>query len=182
MRRAASLTQSGEVAIHVRSASHGGRRLTEIAAGLGSLHIPHACPVFVNDRVDVAMVVSATGVHLPENGMPTATARMLVGPDVWIGRSIHSPAEAIAAVDRGADYVFLGPIWPTDSHPGHPGLGPGAISAAQPATVIAIGGVTPERVPAALEAGAYGVAAIRALWGSADPGATVKRLLLSFHS
>ncbi len=80
----------------------------------------------------------------------------------------------------GADYVFLGPIWETSSHPGVPGLGLEAIAAARPARVIAIGGVTPARAAACLEAGAWGVAAISALWLADDPGAAAEAFLLSF--
>jgi thiamine biosynthesis protein ThiS len=111
--------------------------------------------------------------------MPTAAARQVLGPDVLIGRSAHDPVEAQGACAAGADYVFLGPIWETASHPGHPGLGVEAIRAAHPATVIAIGGVTPDRVDACLDRGAYGVAAIAALWYAADPHAAAANMLIS---
>jgi thiamine-phosphate pyrophosphorylase len=139
--------------------------------------------VFVNDRADVALLAGARGIHLPADGLPTDRVRDLVGPDVWIGRSVHAPEEARRAAEAGADYVFLGPIWETPSHPGRPGLGPGIIEHAQPARVVAIGGVTPDRVASCLDAGAYGVAAVSALWTAGDPGsAAATMLLLLRHS
>jgi thiamine-phosphate pyrophosphorylase len=181
-RRAAALTESGDVAVHVRSKTHGGRRLNEIAASLRDSYGAKENHVFINDRVDVALAMAAAGIHLPSAGLPTRIVRRLVGADVLIGRSTHSAAEALAAQEDGADYVFLGPIWPTPSHPGTPGIGVQAIAAARTVPVVAIGGVTSERVTAALDAGAYGVAAISALWRTPHPRAVVERMLLSFHS
>jgi thiamine-phosphate pyrophosphorylase len=134
----------------------------------------------VNDRADIARIVSAAGIHLPAAGMRTPAVRELVGPDVLIGRSAHSADEALAAYHEGADYVFLGPIWPTASHPREPGLGVAAIAASRDVPVIAIGGITPDRVLEAVGAGASGVAAISALWTSPDPGLAIERMLLSF--
>jgi thiamine-phosphate diphosphorylase len=95
-----------------------------------------------------------------------------------VGRSTHGAEEARAAAADGADYVFLGPIWPTPSHPGRPGIGVESIRQAVPARVIAIGGVTPERAAACIDAGAWGVAAISALWLAEDPAAAAAELLL----
>jgi thiamine-phosphate pyrophosphorylase len=142
--------------------------------------------LFVNDRVDVALLAGAEGVHLPAGGLPISKVRALVGPDRWIGRSTHSPAEAQRAADEGADYVFLGPIWETPSHPGQgrergrgrPGIGVTAIEQVRAVRIIAIGGITPDRVAHCLDAGAYGVAAITSLWRAPDPGSAAAEMLL----
>ncbi len=134
--------------------------------------------LFVNDRADLARALGAAGVHLPSRGLSVADARRLLGSDAVIGRSTHSAAEARTAWNEGADYVFLGPIWETSSHPGRPALGPAVIERAAPARVIAIGGVTPARVEQCLNAGAWGVAAISALWMAADPAAMAEHMLL----
>ena len=86
------------------------------------------------------------------------------------------------AAEEGADYVFLGPIWPTTSHPNAQSLGPKALAAEVSIPVIAIGGITPEKVPQCLEYGAYGVAVISALWSAPDVASTVRALSLSFPS
>ncbi len=181
-RRATEIARSLQVALHIRTDSLGARRLTELTLTAKTICSARGAHIFVNDRVDIALASAADGIHLPGGGIPTTYVRELIGPDVWIGRSTHSVDEALVAQDEGVDYVFLGPIWPTTSHPGRPALGTGAISGARTARVIAIGGVTPERVQPAMDAGAYGVAAISGLWLAPDSGAAVERMLLSFDS
>ncbi len=134
--------------------------------------------VFVNDRADVALLVGAHGIHLPADGLSVSQVRSMVGPDMWIGRSAHDADEAIQAADDGADYVFLGPIWETPFHPGRPGIGVQTIERTQPARIIAIGGVRADRVEQCVNAGAYGVAAISALWQADDPGSVAAAMLL----
>ncbi len=85
------------------------------------------------------------------------------------------------AGEDGADYVFLGPIWETPSHPGRAGLGVDVISAVHGVKVIAIGGVTKRRIHHCLDAGAYGVAAVSSIWEVRDPAAAVRAMLLSLH-
>ena len=175
------LTQIAAVpgtAVHIRSGSLSGRRLTEVAES--ALHARVTCPVFVNDRADVARIVGAAGVHLPSAGLSVAFARSIVGPNCWIGRSAHSVEGVESAADQGADYVFLGPIWPTTSHPNTEPLGPGALAKAENVPIVAIGGITPEKVPECLASGAYGVAVISALWYAPDVASAARALSLSF--
>jgi thiamine-phosphate pyrophosphorylase len=173
-RRAAALASAGDLAFHVR-----GRlpvpRLLDVARRFRST----GRAVLINDRVDLAAASGAAGVHLPAAGLPTPVARRLLGPEALIGRSAHDADEARDAFEDGADYVLLGPIWATPSHPERGPLGADAIAAALPAVVIAIGGITPERARVCREAGAYGVAAVSALWGTADPGRVMGEFLLS---
>jgi thiamine-phosphate pyrophosphorylase len=138
--------------------------------------------VFVNDRVDIARIVNAAGVHLPAGGLATAAARKLLQPNQLIGRSTHSADQALRAFDDGADYVFLGPVWETSSHPGQKPLGLSALEKLGARTVIAIGGITGERVAQCRDAGAWGVAAISTLWKAADPAAVARAMLLSFEA
>jgi thiamine-phosphate pyrophosphorylase len=179
--RARALAQAGKLALHVRAGQLGGRELIELARatinttrGTGSL-------VIVNDRVDVAKAVGAAGVHLPARGLPIAAARQILGPHALIGRSTHGVDEAAVAADEGADYVFLGPLWPTESHPDRPPLDTQMIMRVHRVAVIAIGGVTAERAAACREAGAHGVAAIRSLWHVPEPGSAARHVLLSFR-
>lgn len=175
--RASALAQAGTVALHLRGRETTSLRLIALASGL----VAGGAVVIVNDRVDLVPYVGAHGVHLPADGLSVASARAALGTSVFVGRSTHSPDEARAAWDVGADYVFLGPIWETASHPGRPALGPAAIEAAQPARVIAIGGITPDRVDDCLAAGAYGVAALSALWRAPEPAAVARRMLVSLN-
>ena len=176
--RASALARSRAVAMHARAPGLSARRLIAVTGMLRAAAASTGAAVFVNDRVDVARIAGVQGVHLPADGLPTPAVRALVGTGTWIGRSAHGVAEAQSALDAGADYVFLGPIWQTDSHPDRPGLGPGAIAAVGSPRVIAIGGITPTRVTVCRAAGAYGVAAISALWSAADPAAAADEMLV----
>jgi thiamine-phosphate diphosphorylase len=175
--RARAIAAAGDVALHARAGSVDARQLIALA----NLLLETGALVLVNDRADVAPLVAAGGVHLPAAGLPVGDVRAMLGPDVLIGRAAHSASEAREAHEAGADYVFLGPIWPTASHPERVPLGVDAIAAAAPARVVAIGGVTPARAAACREAGAWGVAAISALWRASDSGAAAQEFLLSLE-
>lgn len=177
--RTAAIARSAPgTAVHIRSGSLGGRRLTELAE-LTMQSLEAGC-TFVNDRVDVARMVGADGVHLPSAGLSVASARSIVGPNCWIGRSVHSTEEVKRVADEGADYALLGPIWPTASHPGTEPLGLEALSIGYDLPVIAIGGITPERVLECIQSGAYGVALISAIWYAQDVTSAARDLSLSF--
>jgi len=179
--RARALALGPDVAIHLRGALSG-RPLLALADALRALTAAAGALLIVNDRLDVARLCRADGLHLPARGLPVA--RVAAHPDRphLVGRSTHAAADARAALAAGADYVFLGNVWPTASHPDRPPLGPAAIGVVSSARVIAIGGITADRAAEARAAGAGGVAAIRALWDAPDPAAAARNLLLSFSA
>lgn len=177
--RARALAVGPDIAIHLR-ARVSGNRLVSLADSLRDITASAGARLIIHDRADVARLCRADGVQLPGAGIPVERARGLVGEEALIGCSVHAPAEARSAMAAGANYVFLGNIWETPSHPGRPGLGVHAITEANVRGVIAIGGVTAERAALAAEAGAAGVAAIRTLWDAADPAAAVRTLRVSF--
>ncbi|MDH4043430.1 MAG: thiamine phosphate synthase [Gemmatimonadota bacterium] len=179
LERAAALAGVPGCAIHVRGRLPA-NRLLGLGDAVRTLTAAAGTALIIHDRLDLAMLCHADGAHLPGAGIPASHARALLGPDVLIGRSTHSPAEARAAADAGSDYVFLGNIWETPSHPGRPGIGPDAIRAAPPARTIAIGGITAETAPAAIRAGAAGCAAVRALWDAPDPAAAAHAFRVLF--
>jgi thiamine-phosphate diphosphorylase len=179
---ARAVAASGPIALHARAPGLGGRACWTLAQTLHEAARGTSAVVFVNDRLDVARMSGAAGLHLPAGGLPLAAARALLAPGVSLGRSVHDPAEARAAHATGADYVVLGPIWETASHPGRAPLGLEVIAQAAPARVIAIGGITsPERARACRAAGACGVAVVRAVWDDPDPGGAARRMLLSLQ-
>jgi thiamine-phosphate pyrophosphorylase len=168
--RAAALAAAGPaLARHARDRSASTRSLAAVAARFVALARPAEAPVIVNGHPDIAAAVGAHGVQLGAGDLAPAEARRVL-PRGWIGRSVHSAEEAGAAKAEGADFLLVGPIYATPTHPARPGAGPGLVRAcaAHGLPVVAIGGVTRERVPELLEAGAYGVAAIRALWEGQD--------------
>lgn len=181
--RAARMADSAgpALAIHVRAREIPGRELLARAVTLAAIAAAAECALFVNGRADVAALVGAHGVQLGQGELAPAEARTVLGTawGGWIGVSVHSTEEARDATAAGADCLLLGNIFETRSHPGRPGLGAEVIRvvAGRGLPVIAIGGVTAERVPALRAAGAWGVASISSLWDAADPAAATLALL-----
>jgi thiamine-phosphate pyrophosphorylase len=120
-------------------------------------------PVVISARCDVALATGAAGVNLPERDIGTEHARGLIRHGL-IGRSVHSLEGAERAQVEGADYVIFGPVWRSASHPGVEAAGVSALERVARALripVLAIGGVTEERVAECHAAGAAGYAGIR---------------------
>jgi len=178
-RKAAAIAALGPgSAIHLRDRSAALPALAEVGRRLAALTRPAESALVVNGRADLARALGAQGVQLGEEDLPVAAARTVLGAG-WIGRSVHSVEGTRRAFDEGADYVILGSIYPTPSHPDRAPLGLGALEEAARLgrPVVAIGGVTAERSAECQRAGAWGVAAIRALWDAADPYAAARALL-----
>ena len=134
----------------------------------------------VNDRVDVALSLNADGVQLPEDGMPVAEARRIVGPDMLIGRSVHSVSGAVEAQSDGADFLIAGTIFRSHSHPDGAAQGTNLLRSLcreVSLPVLAIGGVTTQNVGDIMEAGCSGAAVISAISEAEDPGAATRSLL-----
>jgi thiamine-phosphate diphosphorylase len=177
--RAAAIAAAGPaVALHARDRGGAVVRLAAAASRMMALARPPEAAVFVNGWPDLAAAVGALGVQLGAGDLAPADARRLL-PRGWIGRSVHSAEEAAMAVEEGADFLIVGSIYETSSHPGWPAAGLELVRVAADfgRPVIAIGGVTPERALELRAAGAYGVAAIRALWQAADPAAATLAML-----
>jgi len=120
-------------------------------------------PVVVSSRCDIALAAGAAGVNLPESDIAVEAARSLLGERL-VGRSIHSLDAALRAQGEGADFVIFGPVWASASHPDSAPVGIEALAEVAHALeipVLAIGGVTEERVAQCHDAGAAGYAAIR---------------------
>ncbi len=121
--------------------------------------------IVVNDRLDVALALGADGVQLGTQSIPPRAVREHVAKDFLVGVSCHSIKESLAAQSAGADYLLLGPIFETPSKlPYGPPLGLAKlkeVTARVKIPVLALGGITVERVKPCLEAGAKGVAGIR---------------------
>jgi len=136
--------------------------------------------LLVNGRLDVALAVGADGVHLPSDGLPVDAARRVLGREMLLGVSAHSVQEAQSAERGGADYVLLGPIFPTPSKEGYgPPLGAQTLERAARTVkipIFAVGGIMREKVGEVLRAGASGVAAISALLGAEDVAQAVREM------
>jgi len=147
----------------------------------------HGALLAVNDRADLAVAAGADVLHVGQRDLTPALARRIVGPDVAIGLSSHSIAEArAAAADPEVDYFCLGPLWPTPTKPGRPhtGLEPlRQLAADGPAAPwFAIGGIDETTLSDVLAAGARRAVVVRVLTEAEDPGAVASRLAAALAS
>jgi thiamine-phosphate diphosphorylase len=179
---AAAIAAAGAgVAIHARDRSATAARLTAVTERLLALAHPPEASVFVNARPDIAAALGAQGTQLGGSDLAPVDVRTAFSHawQGWIGSSVHSVEEATKARDEGADYLMVGSIFETSSHPGQRAAGPGLISAVARLglPVIAIGGMNDARARVVREAGAYGVGAISALWNADDSASAALDLL-----
>jgi thiamine-phosphate pyrophosphorylase len=131
----------------------------------------------VNDRPELAIACAADGVHLGQDDGEVAAARRLVGDDLLIGLSTHSPRQVDAA--RQADYIAVGPVYATPTKPEYPPVGTELVQyAAAHAAVpfFAIGGIDPGNVGEVVAAGAERVAVVRAIRDAEQPGEAARAL------
>ena len=134
----------------------------------------------VNDRIDVALALNADGVQLPEDGIPVAEARRTVGDDMLIGRSVHSVCDAVEAESSGADFLIVGTVFPSASHPGGRAQGTDflrVLCCEVSIPVLGIGGITIQNVGEVMDAGCSGAAVISAISEAEDPGIAARTLL-----
>ncbi|HEV2131732.1 MAG TPA: thiamine phosphate synthase, partial [Longimicrobiaceae bacterium] len=133
--------------------------------------------LLINDRVDVALACGAHGVQLGARGLRAADARRLLGDRSLLGVSVHSSEEADAAA--GADFLLVGTLFPTASHPERKGAGTQLLRrlANLALSQIGIGGITTERVAEVRRAGAAGIAVLSGVWQAEEPGRAVEEYL-----
>jgi thiamine-phosphate pyrophosphorylase len=135
----------------------------------------------VNDRADFAVAAGADGVHVGADDLPVAAARGVVGAESLVGATARDPVAALRCVDAGASYLGVGPVFVSRSKDGLPNPlgvdGLRAVASAVPVPVIAIAGITAERVSSVLSAGAWGVAVIGAVGAAQDPRLATRRLV-----
>lgn len=157
--------------------------LWQLARQLHWLAWDAGASLWINDRIDVALAVRAEGVQLGVRSLPTAAARQVLGTCCRVGRSVHDVAEAVQALGDGADMVMLGNVFATASHPGRRALGVEALRRAAKAgrPIVAIGGITPERVPMVVREGAWGVGALSGVWSADDVAAAARRFVTALE-
>lgn len=164
--------EGGATAIQLRDKAASTRELLELAGLIRRLAREAGVPFFVNDRVDVALVSEADGVHVGRDDLPVEAARRLVGPRMLVGASASSLEEALEGQNAGADYIGLGPVFATPSkNDAGPPIGCEAVRAIRAVVevpIIAIGGVSLDNAARVIEAGADGVAVISAVSSAAD--------------
>ncbi len=185
MVRAVIEAAGGGIALHLRGPTTSGRTLHRLAVVVEEgVRTAPATRLFINDRVDLALLVAADGVHLPAAGLPPAEARRILGAEPTLGLSTHA-ADEILRLDppdrRAIEYLLVGTLFPSRSHPGRGGAGVGLLrevaAVAGGLPLIGIGGITPARVAEATLEGAAGVAVLGGVWDAPDPARAVREYL-----
>ncbi len=138
-------------------------KVREITAQYGAL-------LFINDRVDIALAVSADGVHLPEKGLPPSVVKK-IKKELMVGYSAHNLEQALYAEREGADFITLSPIFPTKSHPEAKPIGLELlkeVSQRVSMPVYALGGIEWDKIKLCYKNGAYGIGGIGLFFDHVD--------------
>jgi thiamine-phosphate pyrophosphorylase len=174
--RVRAAARAGVQLVHVRQPAWDGGPLLALTRATLDAVAGHPTRVIVNDRLDVALAAGAHGVHLRGDSCPALRVRAHAPRGFLIGRSVHSVAEAgDVASEGGLDYLVFGTTFSTSSKPGRAAAGTVALevaASAVPLPILAIGGITLDRIPEVARSGAAGICAI-GLFDDDGVGATV---------
>jgi thiamine-phosphate pyrophosphorylase len=161
----------GVTMVQVREKEVSSREFYDLALELRAVTRARGIPLVINDRLDIALAVSADGLHIGQSDLPLKAARKLAG-GLFIGVSVSSPGEALMAEREGADYLGVGAVFPTASK-ADAGDAIGletlrAVCRAVSVPVIGIGGIGIKNAAAVMETGAAGAAVISAILSQPD--------------
>jgi len=170
----------GVTAVQMREKAMSACEQVGLARRLRKMTTAYGAALLINERVDIAMLSGADGVHLPSSAFGADEARALLGGGALIGVSTHGMDEAILAEKAGADYLTFGPVYHTPSKAsyGEP-AGPGALGevcSRLSIPVYGLGGITPGRTAEVMSAGGAGIALIRGILGAPDPEAVARKI------
>lgn len=171
--------------LQLRNKTGSREEVLQEAKELRELTRKYNVPFIVNDYPDIALEVDADGVHLGQEDGAIQEARAMLGSDKIIGVSTHHLEQALAAEQGGADYIGVGPVYPTDTKPGRAAVTTSYVAeAARRIRIpfVAIGGITLDNVGEVLEAGARKICAVSAITGSNDPAAACRSFLEAIHA
>lgn len=167
--------------LQLRAKKISGAEFLETAIAIRSLCTAKGALLIINDRVDIAIMSGADGVHLGQDDLPIEAARRVLGSEKIIGVSTHNLTEACSASEEGADYIGFGPVFSTDTKSdAHAVQGLDKlkeISLVVDIPLVAIGGICEENMSSVLEAGADAVAVISAIAGASNIGLKTSELI-----
>jgi thiamine-phosphate diphosphorylase len=177
---AETMLDAGARIMQLRLKDAPGRDFLAAARAIADLCRKRGATLIVNDRVDIAILANAHGVHLGQTDLPLDAARRIIGNDKMIGISTHNVEQARAAEGGGANYIGFGPMYPGGLRNNAAGKGLDelrSIRAALKIPIVAIGGISEARVVETLAAGADAVAIITDVVNASDLGAKVRSIL-----
>lgn len=181
---ARAVLDGGARLLQLRAKRLAGGALYELAAAVQELASEAGARLVINDRADIAALAGAAGVHVGQDDLAVSDVRRIVGPAALVGLSTHRDAEVAAAAGEPISYVAVGPVFATTTKA--TGCEPVGLELVRRAAtllaprgipVVAIGGITLERAPALVDAGAAAVAVVGDLLAGGDPAARVRAYL-----
>lgn len=170
---ALKLIAGGADVLQLRAKGHDIGEIRDVAKEILPICRAAAVPFIINDYPELAAELDADGVHIGQDDGPLAASREVVGSKKIIGRSTHSLAQAHAALDEGFDYIGFGPLFPTPTKLGRPGIGLADIAAMQSDVgsripAYCIGGIKRANLPEVIAAGARRVVIVSDLLTAED--------------
>ena len=167
--------------LQLRAKNHDPEHIARMGSRLAPLCREYGCLFIINDYPEIALGTGADGVHLGQDDGELAPVRAMLGADAIIGRSTHSPEQALGAFREQADYIGFGPLFPTGTKPGRPAIGLEDIAGVrrqlpEEFPVFCIGGINGNTLPSVLEAGASRVVIVSWLLTHPDITETVAAL------
>lgn len=186
--RVSAAVAGGVGLVQLRAKELAGGRILSLAEELKQA-VDGRAVLLVNERVDIAIAAAADGVQLGEEALPVSTARKLLPSSALIGRSVHSADGATDAFTTGADFLVVGTMFATGSHPGAVPAGPGLMREVSrllslskgSVPLLGIGGITAGNLAEVVTAGGSGVAVIRSILSAPDPQAAAAELNLALE-
>jgi thiamine-phosphate pyrophosphorylase len=181
----AAALRGGAGLIQYRDKSQDRERIRKISIELLSICKNSNVPLLINDHVDIAHEIGADGVHIGQGDMDPAKARAILGRDKIIGLTAYTQDHIRAVDPQVVDYIGTGPVYPTQTDKGKPVLGVETFAdlvRLSPVPVYGIGGITAENASAVIQAGAAGVAVMRAISQADDPELATRALVKVIQS
>jgi len=180
--RAMGILEAGDsrVALHLRGPRTSARFLYSLAETLKVPANRAGVALLSNDRLDLTLVLDLPGAHLGQRSVPPAFARKIMGPRRLLGLSVHGWREAAKGLERDLDFLLVGTLYPSPSHPERRAGGLGLIAEVKGVLdlpLLGIGGVSRDRVGGILAAGAHGIAVKGGIWDSPDPAGALRGYL-----
>jgi len=181
-----SLAEAGVRLLQYRDKRAPARQYLAASRQLAELLGPRGVSFLVNDRPDVAFLAGANGVHVGQEDLDVEQARRVAGADKLVGVSTHNLEQFERAMASSADYIAVGPVYTTSTKANpDPVVGVDFLRRVRPLTdkpIVAIGGITPERAAAVIEAGADSVAVISGILSAPEPGQRARQYIKTLES
>lgn len=179
----ASSLEGGVDILQLREKTMPASRIFELGKKIKQLCLQYGTTFIINDRIDLALLLEADGVHLGQDDLDVKSAREILGDNAIVGISTHAPEQAMKAVEDGADYIGVGPVFATPTKQGRIPVGLEYVkwtSKNIDIPAFAIGGINEDNFQQVLDAGAKRIAVVRAIINAESPQSIAEKILVKF--